>query len=1067
MANKNDDIFLNFGKQFTDVTKKLQKKSIWDHNNLQNKEEFNNLFSETLEKLHVIFGYYIEYDPLEKRVIYFNDHTKNSNLPKFPNSLNSEGIHELINKYPTTFLSLQESPKFFQHLPIQSLDENEQKRIISEKCINCAIQCEIRKGNDYYVVLFEEIAFFQFAYCFLKKENISDYYNLGETDFLLYTIKFALGLEKKLNSNFLCKCIFKNENKSWIDNSIKKENKRRKELKNIVEKLNKDEQTNIIKIINNLVCIYIKDLKDKEHIKNIENDIDILKLVSRFDIETSFLIEYEYEDKKTKFHDLFVFPIYTHRKNPILKTKCVIGEDIEIYSPLLVALYVKTINKINVKQFDENKNSIKGFQLTKEIIKAFSEGIIQDDYLSKIILKELYPSALRAAISQVMARNGSHNIGSHVLNQLVRGLKDIDFNNQNYINSIFSLNDHHKDLINCFDSEKPIPKCNDLAFAQLEYFNGYIKNRMEYLGDLAMNTPKMSSSLYLISDIFKDFDKVRLLLNTISGLGANFIYEIQFIIKGEKITKYNYKDFDIKLAIANDITGCQAFYNIFENIIRNTAKHSIRNNKDVIFTIDVKDIDADYYQINIYDDVEKDGIDDKVKNQNTILNKNVLDEVSNSLRQGSLGMIEMDASAAYLRMLDITMINDNDYEIDLTPDENNKYNTKGRELPILNANKFPLKEGDEAKCLGYQFYMPKPKEFLFIKETGTVIDYEKLVTLKNEGVDVIFFDDFKNALENDTTFPHQFVIKEMDFCAEVTSRKAQYSPRVLKFQSCLINETFVNIERKIWELWTEKKLGSNEYYKICTDAPDQNEKNNIVFSDHGLNESVLLKQKYVTIEALSSLAQNKLPLFNQYLTRVNSYNKPIKNYVSNINDYKIGIEYLSDVLGDAATNKILVIDERIQEYSQKMLEYNGDEENKLNNEIPYYKLYEAMNVFIPSLTSETSKVFEYNLSNEFLDKKLIKKIKDYINVENPDFLVIHYGILERVFGDKKDEDINNFLKKLFNKNKKLEIIITSGRTRISGLPKFVRFVNLAPLLSAFIEIRSKYSINKILNDSRI
>ncbi len=92
--------------------------------------------------------------------------------------------------------------------------------------------------------------------------------------------------------------------------------------------------------------------------------------------------------------------------------------------------------------------------------------------------------------------------------------------------------------------------------------------------------------------------------------------------------------------------------------------------------------------------------------------------------------------------------------------------------------------------------------------------------------------------------------------------------------------------------------------------------------------------------------------------------------------------------------------------------------------------------------------------------KLLSKIQ-------PKYLLIHYGILERVFDKKKEDKIFIQLVEWANEFPNLDIIITSGRTRLEGLPTNVRFLNLAPLLTAVIDIRSKYVINKILNDSRI
>lgn len=691
--------------------------------------------------------------------------------------------------------------------------------------------------------------------------------------------------------------------------------------------------------------------------------------------------------------------------------------------------------------------------------------------------REIQNQATRAAISQVMARNGSHNIGSHVLNKLINGLSKKDFNNRNYQESLFFLVEHHTSLSDCFTKEgHPFEYCTDLTFAQIEYFNSYIKNRMEYLGDMAMNTPLMSSSKDLINDIFRDFDKLRLLLDNISGLDEKFKYSFKFIsINGIEVTKEDYSENDIKLAIANDITGCQAFYNILENIIRNTAKHS-SSSEDVVFTIKVQNTieengtDAsEYYQINVYDNIEKEGIDEKVKSQNEILNKNIIDESTNNLRQGSLGMIEMDASAAYLRMLDIAEINNDEYEI--IYDETSKiYKTKSGKLPLLNAYSFKKESSSKTpKCLGYQFYIAKPKEVLFVLENTTEINENKA-----EGIYVLNKEDFIKKIIDKRTFTHQFVITDFEFGDEIKKHKAQYSPRVINLGTNNPADFIKDID-KVWQKWVCDYLLQNsekKIYKVRLDDFDKSKNcSQLVFNDHELDISKLKTKltesnpQYLSFEILSSLAQSKLPKFNQINANNTIFETKLQVYESNLSN---GEPTVRSLLGEAAQNKIVVIDERVQQFSKENYHYK-------ETSILHYVLYQAMNIFIPlpgdinlgEFQENVYPTFEYDLNNKELNESLIEEITSLIGRTNPKFLVIHYGILERVFGNEKESKIPDLLNDWASKYCEMEIVITSGRTRLDGLPTNIRFLNLAPLSSAFTDIRCKYVINKILNDSRI
>lgn len=89
---------------------------------------------------------------------------------------------------------------------------------------------------------------------------------------------------------------------------------------------------------------------------------------------------------------------------------------------------------------------------------------------------------------------------------------------------------------------------------------------------------------------------------------------------------------------------------------------------------------------------------------------------------------------------------------------------------------------------------------------------------------------------------------------------------------------------------------------------------------------------------------------------------------------------------------------------------------------------------------------------------------NYINTNIDDaFLLIHYGILERMCKDT--EDIKIQLQEWSKKAKR--VIVTSGRGAHSlDLPNEVCFVNLSSVQYAFVENRNKYLINYLLNQTR-
>jgi len=245
----------------------------------------------------------------------------------------------------------------------------------------------------------------------------------------------------------------------------------------------------------------------------------------------------------------------------------------EKYSPLYLTIYYGNIfvldcliiffNKANASQDEGTINYIKGYL----------------QYLAGFLMYKISNlHALRSAISAIMSRNGSHNIGSHVIYNVI---KEID----------------------------------ELNIQDNKYLFKYLQQRMDFVAQISTGwVPDWTSSSWLIKEILKGFCEQAHLLNFIArseGLAAcsekkkkefrpvfhsiykpvrngngklKLIAEFDFSSEdsqnsredsdsGETHSKRGILSDDILLAIPGGIIGFHAFYTLLENFIRNSAKH--------------------------------------------------------------------------------------------------------------------------------------------------------------------------------------------------------------------------------------------------------------------------------------------------------------------------------------------------------------------------------------------------------------------------------------------------------------------------------------------------------------
>jgi hypothetical protein len=194
-------------------------------------------------------------------------------------------------------------------------------------------------------------------------------------------------------------------------------------------------------------------------------------------------------------------------------------------------------------------------------------------FLTKItLLKELdaqrqfiVRQSIHSAIAAIMSRNMSHNIGSHVLADLV---SKMDINSSEHLN----------------------------------HFYRYLQNRMDFIAQITTDFPEWTYPAYFNKEMMRIFYESFILIDRIGvseGLGAYQWPEdwrkgdmrgkiivrtctTQWVNGKEKkdtfdwgVNEYHMGDLvnDLQLAIPGGIVGYHAFYIIIENIIRNSAKH--------------------------------------------------------------------------------------------------------------------------------------------------------------------------------------------------------------------------------------------------------------------------------------------------------------------------------------------------------------------------------------------------------------------------------------------------------------------------------------------------------------
>ncbi len=731
----------------------------------------------------------------------------------------------------------------------------------------------------------------------------------------------------------------------------------------------------------------------------------------------------------------------------------------------ILSYYVVFKNSIECKNTQSRIN---------KILQSFLIGYGLETYSS-----ELRKTALQSSLSAVMSRNQSHNIGSHVLNNLSNPEKIKEFlyeeieksektkteNNSfkkgGYVSlytgnskpkekkryyltnpkTVFPTKD--KDLISEYITKEDLYPENLIA-----HFNTYLKSRMDFIGDVGTSVQaSLMNTSNLFDEVFAFFEKNLILLREISGKEDEFQYGFSLIYNGLK------NKTGPQVAMPNGLLGQQAFYIILENIIRNTAKHEAPKEK-VNFHIAVDSCNEEekrgFYQVEIFSDIIKSEEDLKnlICKRNLSINLSVLGP-DNTVRSGGWGTIEMKLAAAYLCGVNLLNIDNKKYQAPLIREDCKEEKDGGTEQKKESTNEtaepknFPIleaicREFENKSFFGYRFYVQKPKVALVVFDNKkgnkeAIQDFNE-----KEGVYTTHKDDQELQIK---IFNHDFLVLVGEEFDKDWHKKKNLPQRILRFNTLKKEELR---EEKCWE-W---------YY-------DQN----LIHKFEGKLKSF---EGYFTFD-------EKIYYFDRHGRYFHSRKEiPQIKYIepfgqSTLLGHHLGSKFFKEKCQiklyqciESVASKIMVIDERAQ--SARDYVYQPENRNGKSETIPFYEIFDKTGLFIPSKTDIN--LIDSDLKSDEALNKIYCYIKAHISYLN--YLVLHYGIVEILEIVDRVGFLETIDKLIENNNPDCKIVIVSGRGQTKDIPQDYIFINHSTF-SYFIANqfgRSKLHLVQLLKSGR-
>ena len=269
---------------------------------------------------------------------------------------------------------------------------------------------------------------------------------------------------------------------------------------------------------------------------------------------------------------------------------------------------------------------------------------------------ELLQVRRREALAAIMARNLSHNVGSHVL-----------ANPRLYDNLGVYDEDALVPLSISLKDKEALQQSRLAATQRLGTFHEYIQQRLDFIARALSLEPSAPEPLFFVGDVLNGFFRQATLLDClISDLGypADKIeFKLQ-LPERSPIYRFTYNRQqgafipeapgvdDLLVGIPGGYVGCQAFYALLENVLRNAAKYAKKNDDGrlvVRLKVDLPNEEdtSSCYSMVLWNNLSIDNNGEALVNVKAALSGLIIDE-EGELSAGGHGVLEMKACAAFL-----------------------------------------------------------------------------------------------------------------------------------------------------------------------------------------------------------------------------------------------------------------------------------------------------------------------------------------------------------------------------------------------------------------------------------
>lgn len=710
---------------------------------------------------------------------------------------------------------------------------------------------------------------------------------------------------------------------------------------------------------------------------------------------------------------------------------------------------------------------------------------LQDNYLSLKWIRDAQFAALRSAIAAIMGRNMSHNIGSHVLARLSTS-QSIKKSLGGYQYSLF---DGSTDCI-----------------AEL---NAFLRMRMDFVADISTaQQPPSPTNVSLIAEIMEQFVKQKLLWDNLCashGLEAKDIQFRIFVENNSVITATAEKKAGspdeflspgtwgldrelsvIQIGVPNGGIGCQSFYCILENFVRNSVKHSMRPDKgrlEIFIRVETEGLWKDndrLIRVTIFDNLEKCISDTKnlegavsLEDRLNAKLQEPLISAEGTLSASNRGLKEMKAAAAYLRGLSAESIDDPKVEPPL--------------LVAKNIN----------GSVGYELFLLRPKDLFIYNTQLENLPQMEVLSLKKQGVEIFNKNDTTELCVRAAEYSLLFVNDvDKEFFSELSTIKytanlplrilvqdidsvnAYYGSWTANMSTLDVQDILDNIELSLkngqgksaikfaWELWI--KL-------ICQGAKRQlwNLENKPEWNFEGVSYSIKEQQAIDLSKDIDKNTKTVLYARHGYKGKTDNiiFYEPCRGGVDPISftlanppldkDARLALVYQ---LIEASLLPVVIIDERVQEAAQTV-KYQLSEDRDDDAEREMLSWLHDMRVYIPSKNELDLESKSNTLTKEKIENWFTTYIDTLQNLEIYPLLVIHQGVLD-IIGLQNANESQEWIDKLKTRKQFSEVIVTSGRGIPDTIAGNARFTPLSTVLLYTVERKSKFHLVQALASAR-